>query len=169
MAFEININPVFKGFIKSAIWCFWNTVSGLAPFLVIAFVASTILDKHSTETSKEEIEHLLNDCVILFFCSAMMGEITIEAFLSKVKFGKYSYLGFCASSFMILSLVCIIYTIIIFGNLKIHVFDEFNNMRTFQTVIVVFSLSYCLFIKTIMYIEEGKMHEKCQSLSMTSP
>ena len=172
----INFNPAVKAVFKAIIWCLWNILSGLAPFLVILFVASTILSSQSSAEARKEIMHLSNECVVLFFCCAMMGEITIEAFLSKVKFSKYSYLGFCSSSFMALLLSCIIYTTIIFSRVglihgtetnivvqqTVNLFSSSNNMLMFQTLVVVFAILYCIFIKSLLLFEEEKMYEKCQ-------
>ena len=93
-ALRLNPPPFLKAFCKALIWCCWNIVCGLAPFLVIAFIATTMMQKADQAAAYEEIRHLVSDLVLLFFFSAMMGEVTIEAFLSKIKFGKYSYLGF---------------------------------------------------------------------------
>lgn len=151
---RLNLPRSLKAFFKGIIWAIWNIVSGLAPFLVIAFIAITLLSKGEQSAAVEEIRHLINDLVLLFFFSGMMGEVTIEAFLSKVKFGKYSYLGFCTSSFMILALVCILYTIVIFGKFKVLMFSSLNNLGTFQIIVITFALVYSIFIKSILFLEE---------------
>lgn len=165
MPFEINMSGCVKAVLKAIIWGLWNVGSGLAPFLVVVFIASTLLDKPAQATSMEEINHLRNDLVVLFFCSAMMGEVTIEAFLSKIKFGKYTYLGFCVSSFSILGLVCILYSIIVSGNHNSKPFNGLNNMATFQTIVILFSLIYCIFIKSVLLYEDEKLYNKCLSQS----
>jgi len=94
----------------------------------------------------------------------MMAEVTIEAFLCKVKFSKYSYLGFSCSSFMIMALVGIIYSVLIFGRFNIKVFNTLNYMKIFQNIIVGFSLIYCIFIKALLFYEEDINYQICQAL-----
>ena len=128
------------------------------------FIAGTLLTKNETSISANELKHLSNDCAILFFCSAMMAEITIEAFISKAKFNKYSYLGFCCSSFMVVGMVGTIYAVLVFGKYDLTVFNQMNNMSAFQTMIIIFSVAHAIYIKSKLLYEEDKNY---QLLSIT--
>lgn len=163
LKYLFNLPTSTRSVIKALIWCVWNVVAGLSPFLIIIFVAGILLTKNDP-VSADEIKHLSNDCVVLFFCSAMMAEVTVEAFLCKVKFSKYSYFGFCCSSFMIMGLVGIIYAVLIFGRFNIKAFNQLNFMGIFQTIIIGFSFLYCLFIKSVLFYEEDKNYQLCQAL-----
>ena len=164
MRFEINLPAWLKSILKAGIWYGWNVVFGLVPFLLVALVASFKLDPNSTKLSQQEYHHLLKDCVILFFCTAIMGEITIEAFLCKVKFSKYNYLGFCSALFIVLIIVILIYYSLIIGNQRVLIFGDLSNIMEFQKFIIGFSAVFCIFIKATLFWEEDKMNAICQSV-----
>lgn len=158
------ISPAWRrSLLKATVWAAWNVGFGLMPFVITMFVAGILLPKNENSISNDEIRHLSNDCVILFFCSAMMAETTIEAFISKAKFNKYSYLGFCCTSFMVIGLVGNIYAVLVFGRYNFPAFNRMNNMSAFQTIIGIFSLLYSIYIKSKLLYEEDKNYQLCQS------
>jgi hypothetical protein len=134
------------------------------PFLLVAFIASFKIDPASVKISQQEYHHLLTDCVILFFCTAIIAEITIESFLCKVKFSKYFYLGVCSALFIVLIIVILIYYSLIIGNNKMLIFINLSNIIEFQKFIMAFSCVFCIFIKTALFLEEDKMNSLCQSM-----
>jgi hypothetical protein len=152
--------PVGKAVAKSVIWCFWSGVLGLLPFLIVSFIGMSFTDLQVAEKSTHEVKHLFSDFVILFFCNAMIGEITIEAFLSKVRFGKYSYLGFCSASFAILFVTCILYSVLIYGAFHSNNESNVSKILNYQWYIIAFTLIYSIFIKSILFIEEDKTAKK---------
>jgi hypothetical protein len=81
----------------------------MAPILLILLV--NVIAPKAVQFDK--LKHLLNDLTIIFLSSAMIAEVSIEAFLCKIKFSKYAYLAFFVSSAMILGIACIAYTVII--------------------------------------------------------
>ena len=164
MSFEINLSVWFKCGIKAIIWFFWNVVFGLMPFMLVAFIASFRIDSNYIKVSQEEFHHLLNDCVVLFFCTAIMAEITIESFLCKVKFSKYFYLGVCSTLFPVLIIVILIYYGLIIGNSKVFILIDLSNFIKFHKFIIIFSAVFCIFIRTALFWEEDKMNAICQSM-----
>lgn len=164
MRFEITLPRWLRSTLKAIIWLVWNIAFGLAPFLLVAFIASFKIDPNSNKLSHEEYHHLLNDCVILFFCTAIMAEITIEAFLCKVRFSKYYYLGFCSVLFISLIIVLLIYYSLIAGDRKLLIFSDLSTIMKFQTFTMWFSGLFCIFIKATLFWEEDKMNAICQSV-----
>ena len=152
--FQIIIPPVIKSISKSIIWLCFNVCSGLVPFLILVFIGSAF--SQTVQASKFEFHHLLNDLVILFFCTSILGEITIEALLAKVKFSKYSYFGFTTAFFLVLVSVSLMYVMLIYG--KINIDDPINSITIFkiQLGIIVFTIIYSTFIKTLLFLAEDK-------------
>ncbi|MEO5681469.1 MAG: hypothetical protein ABIQ88_02445 [Chitinophagaceae bacterium] len=155
VAFKIDFSTLTKAIIKSVIWFVTTAVYGMAPILLLLIVNYLAPDVGQ----EDRIKHLLKDLFVLFLSSAMIAEIGVEAFLSKIRFSKYAYLVFFVSSALILGIVCIAYTVIV----KTKAEDQFNfnNLWLFQVVVVTFTLVYCISIKTFMFVEEDKIYKKC--------
>ncbi len=152
--FEIVIPPIFKSICKSIIWLGFNVCSGLLPFLILVFIGTAF--NQAVTASKSEFHHLLNDLVILFFCTSILGEITIEALLSKIKFSKYSYFGFTSAFFLVLAAVCLMYVMLIYGKIQIDEPSKSAILLNIQLGIIVFTVLYSTFIKTILFLSEDK-------------
>lgn len=154
--FKIEFSVVFKSITKSIIWLLITAIYGTAPLLLLWFANHFSPDPGQIHKIKE----LLNELTIPFLSSAMIAEIGVEAFLCKIKFSKYAYAVFLASSILILALSSVIYTVFIksrsAGNFN------FDNLWIFQVIVVTYTVIYCLSIKTIMLIEEDKIYKKCQ-------
>jgi hypothetical protein len=155
-AFKIEFSTLSKSVIKSGMWFFTVAIYGVAPILLLLLVNyfAPAIDQ------TDRLKHQLQDLTILFISSAMIAEVGVEAFLSKIKFSKYAYLVFFLSSSLILGLVCIAYTVII--RTKPDSNFNFSNLWIFQTIVVTFTFFYCMTIKTFMFVEEDKTYRICQ-------
>ncbi len=88
----------------------------------------------------------------------MIAEICIEALLCKVVFNKYSYFFFFASSALVLFLACIAFTVVAMAKDNPN-FNE-SLIVILNIFVVTYTVLFCLGVKTVMFIEEQKMHSK---------
>lgn len=154
--FKIDFSVISKSLVKSVFWLIVTAIYGTAPLLLLRF--ANYFSPHAEQIHK--IKELLNELTIPFLSSAMIAEIGVEAFLCKIKFSKYAYAGFLASSLLILALSSVIYTVFIKSKSEGNF--NFDNLWIFQGIVVTYTIIYCLSIKTIMFIEEDKIYKKCQ-------
>jgi hypothetical protein len=91
-----------------------------------------------------------------FLCCAVISELSFEAFLSKIKFSKYSYLFFAMSAAVVITIVCIFYIIIFFQ--KPERIVTLPATWSVQFIVISFTSAYSLFLKALLFIEEDKIY-----------
>lgn len=154
-AFTFDFNIYFKAFIKSSIWLAFVFLCGSLPIILM-----NVLLKIGVVEANTKLEDFNHELFFPFLCCAIIGEISFEAFLCKVKFSKYSYMFFALSAFLVVGIVCVVYLTIFFS--KPEKVMDLPATWLIQVLIVSFTLLYSLFIKTIMFVEEDKTYKLWQ-------
>jgi hypothetical protein len=147
--FTFDINSPLKAFIKSVIWLFFVVLCGSLPVLLISLLH--YLDIGEADKKLESFNHEL---FWPFLCCAIIGEISFEAFLCKIKFSKYSYLFFGLSAGVVVIIVCLFYLIFFFK--KPEEIAKLPATWIFQVIIVTYTSLYSLGVKTFMFFDEDK-------------
>ena len=84
----------------------------------------------------------------------------MEAFLCKIKFSKYAYGFFIAAAAILVFSVSMFFLIKFFTKGESDV--KLPNAWIFHTIVITFTGTYSLFIKTVMFTEEDKIYQICQ-------
>lgn len=147
--FTLDFNRPLKAIIKSFIWLFFVAFCGSLPVLVI-----TLLHSLKIGEADKKLESFNHELFWPFLCCAIIGEISFEAFLCKIKFSKYSYLFFGMSAFAVIMIVCLFYIIFFFKKPE----EKLNlpAIWKFQLFIVIYTSLYSLGLKSIMFFDEDK-------------
>lgn len=151
--FTLDLNRPLKALIKSLIWLFSVAFCGSLPVLVI-----TLLHSLKIGEASEKLESFNHELFWPFLCCAIIGEISFEAFLCKIKFSKYSYLFFGVSAGAVIMIVCLFYIIFFFK--KPDEMLKLPAIWKFQFFIVVYTSLYSLGVKSIMFFDEDKKNQK---------
>lgn len=147
--FEIDISRYAKALIKSSIWLVCVFACGSLPFLLMKFIQAFKIAE-----ANEKLKLFDHDLFLPFLCCAIIGEISFEAFLCKIKFSKYTYMFFAFSSGAIIAIVCIVYLVMFFKEPTTMV--ELPASWIIQTFVVSYTSIYSFSIKALMYIDESK-------------
>ena len=147
--FTLDVSRPLKAFIKSSIWLFFVVLCGSLPVLLISLLH--YLDIGEADKKLESFNHEL---FWPFLCCAIIGEISFEAFLCKIKFSKYSYLFFGLSAGVVVIIVCLFYLIFFFK--KPEEIAKLPATWIFQVIIVTYTSLYSLGVKTFMFFDEDK-------------
>lgn len=130
------------------VWLLSNAVFGLAPLLFLAAI-NPALDNVKVY---EEIHTLVKGGIILFVCCALMGAVVIDILLSnRIKFKKLGYFAVNVSPFILLSIICGIYLMILLGHAHPNIF---TTLSKFYTFVIVFTVGYCILGKYLLYKSE---------------
>lgn len=154
--FKIDLAVHYKSFLKALFWLIFTALCGTMPVLLLLLMNSLSPEAENIVKINEQ----LKDMLIPFLGSAMIAEICIEALLCKIRFSKYSYFFFFFSSALVLFLACIAYTVMT----KSRPGTDFNDsiIWILHIFVVSYTVLFCLSIKTIMFIEEEKIHKQCR-------
>lgn len=155
-AFTFDFSAPYRAFIKSLIWLVCVFACGSLPMLLVLFLHYLGIGEADKKLSAFGYELFLP-----FLCCAIIGEISFEAFLCKIKFSKFSYLFFGLSAFIVIGIVCLLYVIFFFYQPD-KIFNSENSTNklpsiwTLQAIIVTYTAIYSLCIKTFMFFAEEK-------------
>jgi hypothetical protein len=142
-----------KSIIKALGWYFWNVGLGLAPFLIFGYLWFSFEDAKMTNLIKYEIVHLLKDCVIMFFCVALTGSVSLDIMFSKCKFSAGIYFIAGMVPFFNLLIGALSYSALLV--------TEFSNFHFLKSILTQLSLLFCsslfsIFSKTLLINKEIK-------------
>jgi len=132
-------------------WLLLNTIFGCIPFGIIKFLGIMQIDPKALAISEHELEKLVKECAFLFVFCVIMIAVMLDFYFSKLPLHKWfsGALIICASLPMVL--VGLVYGHIVFGGGPMK---NFANLLTFQSVLIIYSLIYCMFSKTIFFYKE---------------
>lgn len=157
-SFEVHFTSISKSFIKSCVWLVTTVFFGSLPLLLVI-----LLSKLGIVEANDKAREMYNDLFLLFLSSAMISEISFEGFLCKIKFSKYSYLFFSLSAGSVIGIACILYPVIFLS--KNENIAKLHMVLIFQLFVISYTIAYSLYLKTMMFIEEDKMYNKCYQYS----
>ncbi len=157
-AFTFDVSNPLRALVKSLIWLVCVFSCGSLPMLLV-----WLLDYLGIGEADKKLDAFRYELFLPFLCCAIIGEISFEAFLCKIKFSRFSYLFFGLSAFIVIGIVCLLYVIFFFR--EPHAI--FNNNTTphklpsiwyFQTIVITYTSIYALCIKTFMFFDEEKRY-----------
>ncbi len=160
--FEVDFAPVGKALAKASIW-----MVATALFGSVALILVGILSKLNIIGADTKLKEHIDDLFIVFLCCAIISQLSFEAFLCKIKFGKYSYLFFFGSAALAMFCACIYYTIIFMQKGAEAHPDEtkptvnFAAVGIFQIIFIIYTVLYTLFLKVFLFMEEDKIYKVC--------
>jgi len=154
--FTVEFSTKSRAIGKSLIWLGVTGVIGGLPILLIWMLSGMHIQQ-----ADDKLKEIIHDLAVPFLCCAIITEISIEAFLCKIKFSKYSYLSFFLAAGIVIFLVCFLYVVTFI--LKSENLVKPGQIGIYQVIIISFTILYSLFIKTVMFIEEQRAFEKCRS------
>lgn len=133
----------FNSLGKTIFWLLISIVFGLSP-LVISLLFKVFMPNIELSLTK-----IIEEGVIMFFCTALCSSVMLDYLLSHIKFSKYIEFIFYAFPFAIL--LC---SGLIFGQLYFHSNDNYDikPLVTFQNFIIGTTFIYCLTLKMITTI-----------------
>lgn len=155
-AFTFDLSNPLKAFVKSFIWLICVFACGSLPVLMVWFLRYLGIGEADKKLNAFGYELFLP-----FLCCAIIGEISFEAFLCKIRFSKFSYLFFGLSAFIVIGIVCLLYVIFFFYEPQ-KIFNSGDGVHklpsiwVFQSIIVTYTVLYSLCIKTFMFFEDDK-------------
>lgn len=152
--FKIYFNQLTKSVIKSIFWLSMTLFFGCLPLLLVF-----ILSNFNIIEANHKVDEFMNDLFLPFLCCAIITEITMEAFLWKIKFSKYAYGFFIAAVAVLVFSVSMFFLIKFFTKGEIDV--KLPNAWIFHLIVLTFTIAYSVFIKTAMFIEEDKIYKLC--------
>jgi hypothetical protein len=132
---------------RSFIWIISNTAIGLAPLLFLIII-SPVLNTHKETT--EEITTLLKGGMVLFVCCALMGAVIIDIMIEKIYFNKLAFFALNVFPFIILSIICFLYLLKLFGHVSPTIFTSVSGFYIFVTS---FTFIYCTLGKYFLYLK----------------
>lgn len=152
---NLTIGDVISSAAKAILWLFINMIYGLFPFLLLKYVSSLSLNQETTNASKEEITNQLRNGSILFACCVIMGAALVDLIFTRSKISKGMI--FAATFFSIVPLVPVAITFItlVLDKNNTH---NFNNLMSYQTLVIWYSCLFCFFTKSYLFTQEGKHH-----------
>jgi hypothetical protein len=140
--------PSGKHFKKSLVWLAGSSLIGFAPLLFLKFI--NVLSEENL--SAKEMEHIIEDGVILFVLCSITGTVVFDFILSKIPVkGWLPVLGIYVSPFLMLTFLFLKY---------LQVYVQFDDVHEFGPgtvtiwITVIFSVIYCLAVKSIYYWKE---------------
>jgi hypothetical protein len=135
--------PDYPKIVKHLIgWLAINIFFGLLP-LFLAFCLRLEINK----------QKILTECVVSFFCIAMMGSVICDYNISKYKPAKYEQMFIFATPLLLLIVMNPIYT-------KVQLLNPTNDdvmvLERLQLIAIIVSTIYCTLFKVLMFAKEFK-------------
>ncbi|MDQ2752968.1 MAG: hypothetical protein M3R72_08095 [Bacteroidota bacterium] len=150
-----KIKLTIKSLGKTLFWTAWNTGFGLAPVWYLYFRKS-INTETKWLTDKFIVEKNIDDCLVMFFCAAIMAEVAIDCVLAKHKFGRFFLLTVTGLSLFTLFIVSTIFGQTFFNSTGLKTTNEtYFTINFYQNTLAFGAGLFCLIFKTILfYFEE---------------
>lgn len=152
---NLTFNDLCNSAAKAILWLLINMLYGLFPFLLLKYMSSLSLNQETTEASKEEITNHLRNGSILFACCVIMGAALVDLIFSRSKISKG--MVFVVTFFSIVPLVPVAITFITLV-LDKNNNQNFNNLMSYQKLVIWYSCIFCFLTKTYLFTKEGKHH-----------
>lgn len=130
---------------KTILWIFIHSFFGLSPILITILLSSFTPEIHLS------IPKIIEEGLILFFCSTISAVAMLDFIFAKIRFPKYIEFGlyFCPSFILLISGT-------IFGQLYFHHKETYNliNLLHWQNSLIAISIIYCFVLKVLIFINE---------------
>jgi hypothetical protein len=132
-------------------WLLLNTIFGCIPFGIIKFLGIMQIDPKALSISEHELEKLVKECAVLFVFCVIMIAVMLDFFFSKLSLQKWHSGALTMFALLPMVLVGLVYGHIVFGS---GAMKNFENLLVFQSVLIVYSVIYCMLSKTIFFYKE---------------
>lgn len=139
-------------FSKILIWWIWNIVFGLIPLLVVSGIRISGISHKASAITTEEVKHLFNDGVIIFFCLAMIGAISVDIYLTRRHFKSHYSLWMAVIAVIIAASISILYLAFILTNEGNG--EHFGNFVPLTIGLIIATLFYCTVGKISLFLKE---------------
>jgi hypothetical protein len=149
---DFRDNSYWQYYRKSVSWVLGNAFFGLLPLLFMMFIQAVSEKK----VGSEEIQHLIQDGVVLFVCCAIIGAVLVEFILSGQRLKISTVYGWTAIPFSIFLIILTDYFLI---NLKAIDHSCFHLDSLTSKVVIGLTFVYCTFTKANLYLMEDTKHD----------
>lgn len=130
------VQQLQDSFLKALFWFVGNFIYGLIPLAIVAI------------NSSQKFIRFVDDGYLVFLAAALVGSIGIDVFLFKEKIS-----GFATAFINICGYCIIVYTSIVYL-IQSDKESGFNQIPVFQVIIILFSIAFCIFVKTVLNFKE---------------
>lgn len=148
---NLKANTILKSIGMAFAWLLLNTAFGCIPFAIIKFLGIMQIDSKALSISDHELENLIKECAVLFVFCVIMIAVMLDFYFSKLALHKWFSGALTICALLPMVLVGLVYGHIVFGSGPMK---NFENLLTFQSVLIIYSLIYCMFSKTIFFYKE---------------
>ncbi|PWT95980.1 MAG: hypothetical protein C5B52_16690 [Bacteroidetes bacterium] len=146
-----NLVSYKKYLLRTVQWLIGNFIIALCPLLFMLVIKLISNNKAGVD----EYNRLIKDGAVLFVCCSMMGSVVIDYILGKHLLSGWKVLVIYFYPFAILSFLLMSYLLIYF---KIIDTSYFNLDSKTSLLVIFFTISYCIFAKSNLLVQEDNGH-----------
>jgi hypothetical protein len=119
----LKINAKCLGY--AGLWFISNAAFGLAALIFLSIINPYLKEKPASH----EIEEHISGGIVLFVCCALMGAVIVDILIEKLRLkNSFAFFAVNIAPFVLLGVICLIYLLIILGQLPVHIFSSISKV-----------------------------------------